>query len=109
MRFGTWNVRSMCRAHLLKTVAEVLSKNKLDLMGVQEARWDRGDTKPPGKYTFFYGKGKENHELGAVFSYLENQQLKGVEFVSNGISYIVLRCHWCNIIILNVHAPTDIK
>ena len=31
-----------------------------------------------------------------------------VEFVSNR-SYIVLRGHWCNIIFLNVHAPSEEK
>jgi hypothetical protein len=25
------------------------------------------------------------------------------------MSYIILRGHWCDIIILNVHAPTDYK
>jgi hypothetical protein len=33
-------------------------------VGVQEVRWDRGGTQPAGEYTFFYGKGSENHELG---------------------------------------------
>jgi hypothetical protein len=30
MRFGTWNVRSMYRAGLLRTVAEEISNCKLD-------------------------------------------------------------------------------
>jgi hypothetical protein len=60
-RFGTWNVRRMYRAVLLRTVAEKVSKYKYDLMGVQEVRWDRGGTELPGQYTFFYGKGNPNH------------------------------------------------
>jgi hypothetical protein len=30
-------------------------------------RWDTGGTEPARKYTFFYGKGNENHELGKEF------------------------------------------
>jgi hypothetical protein len=63
MRFGTWNVRSIYRAGSLKAVTEEISKYKLGLVGVEEIRWERGDTEPAGEYTFFYGKGKgdENH------------------------------------------------
>ena len=32
-----------------------------------------------------------------------------VEFVSERVSYIVLRGCWCNIIVLNVHAPSEEK
>ena len=35
--------------------------------------------------------------------------VKRVEFVSNRMSYIVLRGRWCNIIVLNVHAPSKEK
>ena len=31
--------------------------------------------------------------------------VKRVEFVSDRMSYIVLRGRWCNIIVLSVHAP----
>jgi hypothetical protein len=31
--------------------------------------------------------------------------VKRVEFVSDRMSYIILRGHWCHIIFLNVHAP----
>ena len=35
--------------------------------------------------------------------------VKRVEFVSDRVSYIVLRGRWCNIIILNVYAPSEEK
>jgi exonuclease III len=44
MRFGTWNVRSLYRIGSLKTVARELGKCKLDLVGVQEVRWEKGGT-----------------------------------------------------------------
>jgi hypothetical protein len=45
---------------------------KVDLVGIQKVRWDRGGTEQAGEYTFFYGKGNENHELGTSY-----QQLRG--------------------------------
>jgi hypothetical protein len=67
MRFGTWNVSSMYRAGSLRAVAEEIPIYKLNLVGVQEVRWDRGGTEPAGEYTFFYGKGNENNEPGTGF------------------------------------------
>jgi hypothetical protein len=37
MRFGTWNVRSLYRADLLKTVASDLAKYNLDAVTVQRS------------------------------------------------------------------------
>jgi hypothetical protein len=67
MRFGTWSVTSLYRAGAFATVAKDVSEYKLDLVGVQEVRWDKGGTEPAGKYTFFYEKGNEEHELGTGF------------------------------------------
>jgi exonuclease III len=56
MRFGTWNVRSMYLAGSIRAVVEEISKYKIDLVGVQEVRWNGGGTEPAGEYTFLYGK-----------------------------------------------------
>ena len=63
MRFGTWNVRSLYRAGSLTAAARVLARHKLDLVGVQEVRWDKRGTVRAGDYYFFYGQGNENHQL----------------------------------------------
>jgi len=43
MKIGTWNVRSLNRAGSPKAGARELARYKLDVVGVQEVRWDEGD------------------------------------------------------------------
>jgi exonuclease III len=75
LRLGTWNVRSLYRAGSLKAAARELARYKLDLVGVQEVRWDKGGTVRAEDYNFFYGKGNENHQLGTGFDILVCSQL----------------------------------
>jgi hypothetical protein len=51
MKFGLWNVKSLYRAGSLMTVSRELARYKLDLVGVQEVRWEDGGTEPAGEYT----------------------------------------------------------
>jgi hypothetical protein len=76
------------------TAAKEILKYKLDLVGVQEVRWDGSGTEPAGEYIFFYGKGNENHEIGTVFFVHKRiiSAVNRVEFVSDErMSYIILR------------------
>ena len=58
MRFGTENVRNLCRSVPL-TLARELARCKLGLLGVQEVRWDKGGAVKAGNYIFFFGIEKE--------------------------------------------------
>jgi hypothetical protein len=62
-RFGIRNVRSLYRSGSLTTVVRESERYKLDLVGVQEVRWDKEGTGRAGDYNFLYGKGNENHQL----------------------------------------------
>jgi hypothetical protein len=110
MRFGTRNVRSLCRAGSLMADAKEISECKLDLVAVWEVRWDTGATKPAGEYTFFFGKGNEDHESATGFFVHKTiiSAVKRLKFVSDRM-YIILRGGWCDIIVLNVHSPTEDK
>jgi exonuclease III len=111
IRFGIWNVRSHYRIGSLMTVARELGKYKLDIVGVQEVRWEKGGTERAEDYIFFYGHGNGDHQLETGF-FVHKRIISAVwrvELISDRMSYTILRGHWCNITVLNVHVPCEDK
>jgi hypothetical protein len=70
------------------TAEKEISKYKLDLMEVLEVWWGRGGTEPAGEYTFFYGKGIENHELCRGFFFVH----KGIVSAIKRAELLVIGC-----------------
>jgi len=52
MKYPTWKARSLYRLESLTTVARELARYKLDLVVVQEVRWDKGGTVRAGDCVF---------------------------------------------------------
>jgi hypothetical protein len=71
------------------TVSKELARHKLDLVGVQEVRWEGGGTEPAGEYTFFHRKGIENHELSRGFFLCVRKSFQQLR----GLSLLVMGCH----------------
>jgi len=57
IRFDTWNVRSLCRVGAIKSVVGELQKYKLDLVGVEEVRWEGEVYQTADNYTLSMKKG----------------------------------------------------
>jgi hypothetical protein len=69
------------RVGSLMTASRELFRCRLDLMGVQEV----SGTQPAGEYTFYHGKGKENHEAtGFLYIRESYQQLTGLSLLVIG-------------------------
>jgi exonuclease III len=115
MRFRTWNVRRLYRAGSLTTAARKLARyaSTLDLVGVQEVRLDkRGHSRSRGLQSFLWKRKRESLIGNRIFLHQRiASAVKRVQFVSDRMSHtsIVLRDHWCNSIVLNVHAPSEEK
>jgi hypothetical protein len=106
MSSATWKVRSLYWSVSLTTAARELARYKLDFMGVQEVRWDQGGAVRSGDFFFFVEKEKKIFNWGEDLCAPQNSVSL---FVSDRMSYIhvIRRGSWCNIIFLNVHAPTE--
>jgi len=56
VRFGTWNVSSLYKQGSLTAASWELTRYRLDLVGVQEVRWDKGGIVRAGACVFFMEK-----------------------------------------------------
>jgi hypothetical protein len=68
------------------TVSRELSIYRLDLVGLQEVRWQGSGTAPAGEYAFFYALGTGYFVHKRIIS-----TVKKVQFVGDRMSYKILR------------------
>ncbi|KAJ4434273.1 hypothetical protein ANN_22825 [Periplaneta americana] len=87
------------------------TKYRIDFVEVQEVRSDGNGISQIEDYLLYYGEGDNNHQLGTGFFVHKRikSAVKKVEFISDRLSYLVLKGRWCEIVVINAHAPTEEK
>ena len=109
LRIGTWNVRTLYQTGALQVAVRETEKYELDILAIQEVRWENQDSIRQGKYTFYYG-GTQSHDFGTGFLIKNSilQAVQNIEFVNERLSYVTIRTRWGNTVLLNVYAPTEV-
>ena len=67
IKLGTWNVRRLYRAGSLKAAERELARYKIDVVGVQEIRWDKEGTVRAGIIISSTGKEMKTINWEQVF------------------------------------------
>jgi murein tripeptide amidase MpaA len=71
MGFGSWNITSLCRVDAIKSVVGEFEMYELDLVGVQEVRWEGEGYQKTHNYTFYMEKGMLITNWGQDFLYIK--------------------------------------
>ena len=63
LRIGAWNVRTLLQARKLENLKEEIKRNKVDVMGLSEVRWEQSGELMSDEFRMFYSSGdaKGNH------------------------------------------------
>ncbi|PSN42499.1 hypothetical protein C0J52_09787 [Blattella germanica] len=88
---GTWNVRTLYSSGALEILTRELDRTGLDIVALQEIRW-------PGEGKFGTGFLVRRNILSAI---------RDIKFVSDRISYIILKGKRHDFIIVIVYGPTE--
>ncbi|PSN37502.1 hypothetical protein C0J52_26535 [Blattella germanica] len=111
LRAGTTSGNSWQRDHgtgALEILTRELDRTGLDIIALQEVRWPGEGSQESGKFTLYYG-GATKPEFGTGILVRRSilSAIRDIKFVSDRISYIILKGKRHDFIIVNVYGPTE--
>ncbi|XP_068243595.1 uncharacterized protein [Palaemon carinicauda] len=111
LRIATWNVRTLYKTGAAKVLEHELDKNKIDIAALQEIRWTEIGKLEQEKGVILYSRRDDGYPVeGAGFYLIKRAHGALMEFtpISSRIAKIRLKAKWFHIMILCLHALTEI-
>ena len=112
-RIGFWNVQTMWETGKLAQIEADMSKYKLSILGISEARWNSfGEFKTTNGNTLLYSGREEEHDVHrGVASLLDKEVRKSLlnwQPISSRILLVRLKTKVRPVTIVQCYAPTEI-
>lgn len=111
MFWGTWNIRTLYKTGSALSLTKEIEKYGIKLLDLQEVRWEEAGNAKISQTTIFNGKSEKGHQLGTGFAVHESiiHTVKNFKDINPRISTITIKTNGLDIVIINVHAPTEDK
>ena len=109
LRIGTWNVRSMLQLGKVQVLGEELERNKVDICGLAEVRWEgQGHFTTSDGHTIVYSGGEHRGQRGVAIwiSRKIGGNIEEYRTVNDRILMVRVNAKPRNISIIQVYAPT---
>lgn len=113
-RVGFWNVQTMWETGKLAQVEEEMSKYKLSILGISEARWNSfGEFKTVNGNTLLYSGREDEHDahregVAILLNKETKKSLMNWQPVSNRILTVRLKTKVRPVTIVQCYAPTEV-
>ena len=98
-------MRTLLQAEKLENLKEEMRRNKVDVMGISEVRWEQSGELMNDEFRMFYSSGdaKGNHGVGVVLGPRARDKVISVRYLDNRAMMVRLQGKKVDLVIVQIY------